>query len=307
MAARLRRRTLLVGAGVAAAVAADLAFELAGAGVLVYAPNAGRAVEGEPDPLPPGVEGRALRVAVGPPRASLALWVLGPPAARGTVFLLHGIRDRKRSMLGWGGRLAAHGYRAVLVDHRGQGASSGDYLTYGVLEARDLAQALDALRAEGLAAGRVGALGVSYGAATAIEWAGRDARVDAVVAVAPFASLRAVVPSYVALFAPGVGRLVPDALLGRAIARGGSIAGFDPDAASPLDAIGRTRAPVLLVHGRDDRHIPPSHSEALRARAAGPAELALLDGEDHASIGADRSGRLWAQAQAWLDRWVGGG
>jgi hypothetical protein len=49
--------------------------------------------------------------------------------------------------------------------------------------------------------GRVGVM-LSYGAATAIEWAGTDPRITAVVAVAPFASLRAVVPGYAPLL-PG--------------------------------------------------------------------------------------------------------
>src|SRR5205807_821916 len=144
-----------------------LAVEHVGASALIYAPNAGRPPDPAGDPAPPALgplTARALRVDVGPPRASLALLLLDPPAGtapRATVFLLHGIRDRKESMLGWGRRLATEGYRAVLVDARGHGRSSGDFLTYGVVEARDLSQALDALAAQCLIAGRVGAMGAS--------------------------------------------------------------------------------------------------------------------------------------------------
>jgi len=277
-----------------------------GASALVYAPNAGHPPAPAEDRPPievvvPGLQTTALRVDVGPPRASLSLWVMSRGAPRATVFVLHGIRDQKGSMVGWGERLTAMGYRAVLVDSRGHGRSSGDFLSYGVVEARDLSQALDALVAQGQVVGRVGAMGVSYGASTAIEWAGAEPRVAAVVAVAPFQSLRAVVPGYVSRFVPVVGGLVPDFLIGRAIARAGRTGGFDPEA-SPLEAIGHTRAPVLLIHGRADTHIDPSHSEALHARALDHSELVLVDDEDHETITRDRTGVLWTRAADWLHR-----
>src|SRR5262249_32009212 len=159
----------------AVAIAAGVAVERVGASALIYAPNAGHPPDPADDPPPPPLApllSRSFPVEVGPPRASLPLLLVdrtdGPP--RGTGFVLHGIRDRKEAMLGWGRGLAEGGYRAVLVDGRGHGRSSGDFLTYGVVEARDLSRVLDTLGAQGLVAGRVGAMGVSYGGATAIEW-----------------------------------------------------------------------------------------------------------------------------------------
>jgi pimeloyl-ACP methyl ester carboxylesterase len=293
--------------GLAAVVASGgvVAAERLGASAIVYAPNAGRASELAADPppsLPAPLTGRTLRVEVGPPRAALSVLVVEPPSPRATVFVLHGIRDRKESMLGWGRRLASAGYRAVLVDARGHGRSSGDFMTYGVVEAHDLSQVLSALTAEGFPTERVGAMGVSYGAATAIEWAGADPRVAAVVAVAPFASLQAVVPVYARRLLPGIGALLPKFVIERAIARAGRTGAFDPDLASPADAIARTRAPVLLVHGSADLDIPAKHSEAIHARAPDHSEVLILDGETHYTITADRSGVLWARALAWFQR-----
>lgn len=306
-AARRRRRALYaLLALVTLVIAGEALIERLGASALIYAPNAGRPPAPAADPPPPRIDppatARALRVEVGPPRAALSVWILEPPAPRATVFVLHGIRDQKSSMLGWGRRLVSEQYRAVLVDARGHGRSSGDFLTYGVVEARDLAQVLDALDAQHLLAGKVGAMGISYGAATAIAWAAADARVAAVVAVAPFESLRAVVPGYVEHFLPGVGRLIPGFVLDRAIARAGRDGGFDPAAASPLDAAARTRAEVLLIHGRADAHIPPSHSEAIHARAPDHSEIVVIEGADHLSITADRTGILWSSASAWFSR-----
>jgi pimeloyl-ACP methyl ester carboxylesterase len=172
--------------------------------------------------------------------------------------------------------LADSGFRAVLVDLRGHGRSTGDWLSYGVVESKDLAQALDALGARGLVVGRVGVMGFSYGAAIAIEWAAKDARIAAVVAVAPFASLRAVVPGYAPLF--------PASFVESAIDVAGREAGFDPDEASPARAIQWTSAPVLVIHGEDDGSIPPWHSRQICAAGGDHAELLLVPGEGHGSI-----------------------
>jgi pimeloyl-ACP methyl ester carboxylesterase len=306
---RARRAAWSLGALVGITGGGGVAFEHVGAAAIVYAPNAGHPPDPAADPPPPP-SARAHRVDAGPPHASLALLILDPPGGAqpaATVFVLHGIRDRKESMLGWARGLASEGYRAVLVDGRGHGRSSGELLTYGVQEARDLTQVLDALSRDGLVAGRVAAMGVSYGAATAIEWAGVEPRIAAVVAVAPFASLRAVVPGYVRLILPGIGALVPGFFVDRTITRAGTIAGFDPDAASPLDAVTHTRAPVLLIHGRADANIPPDQSEAIHARAPDHSELVLVDGEDHIGIAADRSQVVWRSARGWFGRWLGAG
>jgi pimeloyl-ACP methyl ester carboxylesterase len=254
---------------------------------LVWAPNHGG---GGREPV-----AGELRVDVGPPAASLAIALVEPTdAVRGTVFVLHGIRDRKEAVQGWGEMLAAAGYRAVLVDLRGHGRSSGAFLSYGVIESRDLVQVLDALASRGLRTGSVGVMGMSYGAATAIEWAAVDSRVKAIVAIAPFASLRAVVPGYLPF-------KLPSFLVNRCIDAAAAAAGFDPDRASPTEAITKTRAPLLLIHGGADDRIPSWHSKLIAAAAVGRVELVVVPSADHGSITGDPSGVIRKRAPEWFD------
>ena len=112
---------------------------------------------------------------------------------------------RSANMLPAARALADAGYRAVLVDLRGRGRSTGKYMTFGLQEAKDLSQVIDALEQRGLLAGNLGVYGISYGATTSIHLAAADRRVRAVVAVEPFSTAREEVPHFARVMVPGVG------------------------------------------------------------------------------------------------------
>ncbi|HKP64744.1 MAG TPA: hypothetical protein VJV78_48740 [Polyangiales bacterium] len=115
-------------------------------GMLINAPNLRR----EPS-APPGDVREVLEVE----RAGVKLraWVFDPPGVpRGTIAVLHGIRASKLGELGSARAHARRGYRALILDSRGHGESSGRYLSYGVHESRDLVAVLDALQRRGLLA-----------------------------------------------------------------------------------------------------------------------------------------------------------
>jgi pimeloyl-ACP methyl ester carboxylesterase len=268
---------------------------------IAKAPNAGRSTERlgtAARPVISGVTVRELRVEVGPPSASLAVWTLEaaskPP--RATVIVLHGIRDNKSSMLGVGRSLAEAGYRAVLVDLRGHGSSTGEWLSFGDREGRDLLQLDDALVKQGLLVRPLGVYGASYGGAAALQLARRDARVGAVVTVATYTRMRDIVPLY-------VHRLVPSWFISSedihsSIDHAGLLGDFVPDQADSVLAIQATSAQVLLFHGRDDANIPFEHSLALHAAAPDHSHLVLLDNRDHVTIMGDP--RVSHEALAWL-------
>jgi pimeloyl-ACP methyl ester carboxylesterase len=315
---RKKRRLILaalLAAGMVGALAAAASAETWLAYAVVSAPNLGSTIDPADDPAPAqltalGVD-RHLRVEVGPPSASLSAWIIEPeipdaepspqsPADIATVLVLHGIRDGKASMLSMGIKLSQSGFRAAVVDLRGHGRSSGDYLTYGVVEARDLSQLIDALVAQGLAADRLGVLAPSYGGAAAIQLSVIDPRVRAVVAAATFTSLEEIVPVYVRRFAPAW--LVPDSVIKLGLKKAGRIASFDPARADNRRAIAATRSKVLLIHSRTDEKIPYHHSQILHRAAGERASLTLLPDGDHNSI----LGHPGAKAAGieWLQRWL---
>lgn len=248
-----------------------------------------------------------FRVAVGTADEPLELLVqivepdsTDPP--RGTVLVLHGVISSGRAMLPHARRLAGQGYRAVLVDLRGHGQSDGEFMTYGLEESADLVRVIDALESRRLVAGRLGVLGVSYGATTAIHLAGRDPRIESVVAVAPFSNLRDVVPDFGRTVLPGVGSLVSDRALADGVDAAGLQAGFDPDLADACQALQRTSAPVLVIHGEEDWMVPTYHGRRLHESAPGHSELRLLPCTGHLSAWLDPTGRVADETADWFDR-----
>lgn len=248
------------------------------------------------------------------PGVTLRLWDIEPPEPpedqfhgepRGTVIVLHGHLDSGFFMLGKAHDLAAAGYRAIVVDMRGHGGSSGQFTTFGAREAPELSRVIDALDAQGLIEGKLGALGMSMGAATAIQLAGRDPRIKAVVAVAPYTKLRDVAAHAIRVFVPLRGWWMSDADLQRLITEAGEHGGFDPDEADALAAIARTTAPVLIASGRLDFIVPHAQSVELHEAAPDHSRLISLPIAGHILAWMDLGGQVKRASIAWFDQHLG--
>jgi dipeptidyl aminopeptidase/acylaminoacyl peptidase len=78
-------------------------------------------------------------------------------------------------------------------------------------------------------------------------------------------------------------------------------------ALSPMTALDRLTAPVLLAHGDRDTNVPVAESvqahQALQARGA-VSELLLLPGEGHTIVGREHLVELSTRVAAWFDRWL---
>ena len=112
------------------------------------------------------------------------------------------------------------------------------------------------------------------GAGIALQSAGVDPRIEAVVAEAPFASLREASYDYAGLqkypllgktlFAPGAWVM---------LARGQALAGFPAADVSPEHAVAARAFPVFLICDVEDTTLPCRHAEKIYAAARGPKTL----------------------------------
>lgn len=209
-------------------------------------------------------------------------WSSAPP--RGTIVLLHGYLESKEYMVPWAITLAEAGYRCALVDLRGHGASTGEVISFGAFEARDVSLVLDALADRGWDVSRAGILGISYGASVGMIAAGRDPRIATVVAFQPFYSAGRAVPELSRAVFAGAAQGVSDGQFAAALRKAGRIGRFDWSEADVPAALERTQARVLFFHGAADTWLAPDHSEQLYGHAKAGSRLHIVPNDNHVSL-----------------------
>jgi fermentation-respiration switch protein FrsA (DUF1100 family) len=219
-----------------------------------------------------------------PDGAALRGWKVHPQIPNGSwVLLFHGVADNRIGTIGQSEILLGAGYGVVMMDQRAHGESGGALATYGWLERDDTRAVVDALVASEHPA-HILALGESMGAGIALQSAGADSRIEAVVAEAPFASLREASYDYAGLqeypllgktlFAPGAWMM---------LYRGGELAGFPAAGVSPVQAVAARNFPVLLICDQADTTLPCRHAKKIYAAARGPKSLWVVPGAFHAA------------------------
>src|SRR5580704_7163904 len=199
------------------------------------------------------------------------------------VLLFHGVADNRTGVLGAAELLLRHDFSVVMMDSRAHGTSGGDMATYGWKERYDTVAITNALYASEKVR-HLYALGVSMGAAIALQSAAVEPRIEAVAAEAPFANLREVSYDYAGLdVSPTLGRTLfrPASML--ALASVQKEGGFDPSDVSPEGAVAARPFAVLLICGTSDHRIPCRHAERIYKSAAGPKELWIVKGAGHAA------------------------
>jgi uncharacterized protein len=211
-------------------------------------------------------------------------WKVRPPAPNGSwVLLYHGIADNRTGCSGHGEFLLRHGYSLVMMDSRAQGESGGDMATFGWKERYDAVAIVNALYA-GEKVNHLYALGVSMGAAIALQSAAVEPRIEAVSAEDPLINLREVGYDYAGLsLGSWLGRSLFRPAVSSAMQSAEKEGGFKPEDASPEKAVAARPFPILLICGTRDHRIPCRHAERIYKAASGPKQLWIVEGAEHAS------------------------
>jgi pimeloyl-ACP methyl ester carboxylesterase len=199
------------------------------------------------------------------------------------VLVLHGIADNRMGVFDHAEFLIRAGYGVVMMDSRAHGESGGAITTLGWKERDDVRAIITALESRERVR-CVLALGVSMGAAIALQAAAADPRIAGVIAEAPFSSLREASYDYASFHLnPWLGRipLRPGVEVG--IWELEREAGFKVDAVSPEHAVAERAFPVFLIGDGADETLPVRHVNAVYEAASGPKRIWIVPQAAHAS------------------------
>ncbi len=231
--------------------------------------------------------------------------LLFPSSGRDFVVCVHGyrsfgLRDHASTVREY----LKRGFSVLVPDGRAHGESEGRYIGFGWLDRNDLTEWCRYL-AERRGCETILLHGVSMGAAavicTAAEFTpGLESVIAGVVADSSFTSgyeeFRHVARNFLH---------IPEfPLLGMTSALAGLVCGYSLKKCSPLEAISRIRAPVLLIHGGADDFVPTSMSRRLRDACASECSLEIVPGASHAAASAVDSERYWSAVDAFIERAV---
>lgn len=228
-----------------------------------------------PAPAALGLADVAVAALVTPDGESLVLWYAPAAAGQPTILYFQGnggeIADRAD-------RLAAYraaGFGVAFLSYRGYGGSTGSPTETGLLT--DARTAYDWLAARGIPPEKIALVGESLGTGIAVRLAA-ERPVGAVVLGAPYATAVGV--------AADIYPWLPVRLLMK-------------DQFRSIDHIGAVTAPLLILHGTDDRVIPFASGDALFAAANDPKTFVALPGAGHEAL---YQPATWAEETAFLAR-----
>jgi pimeloyl-ACP methyl ester carboxylesterase len=211
----------------------------------------------------------------------LSAWHYTPKGeTKGTIIVLHGIGGSRNQMVHISSMFLKNGYATLIPDNRGHGRSGG-LVTYGVLEEGDVHAWASWLLEKKKVAALYG-FGASLGASVLLESLNQETRFRAVVAESAYSDFPAIGRERMARQAPGWLQWTAPMVVGSGLAWTGWKYGPDLGKASAMDAVRRTKTPVFLIHGREDRSTEPENSVRLAKANPAVTQLWIVPGSHHA-------------------------
>ena len=210
--------------------------------------------------------------------STIHAWYSRGTPGKGAVLLLHGVGADRSAMLGRALFLHALGYSVLAIDFQAHGESAGKHITVGDLESWDVVAASDYLH-RALPEERVGAIGVSMGAA-AIVLAKKPLALSAVVLESMYPTIEDALDDRMVMALGEWGPVCTPLLTLQLKPR----LGIYPSRLRPIESVARIGAPLLIIHGVEDRHTRIEEARRELAAAVEPKAMWEVPGAAHVDM-----------------------
>jgi pimeloyl-ACP methyl ester carboxylesterase len=232
---------------------------------------------------------------------NLTLWGWFLPAERSdrVIIMVHGNGGNRNAegsgALDIAGELVGHGFNVLMFDLHGSGESEGNTVSGGYYEREDLEGAVDYVGERGFE--KIGVLGFSLGAVTALLAAAEDQEIDAVVSDSAFADLNDIIEPEFAKRTHA-----PKFFLHPILFMVKIIYGVDFTAIRPVAVVAQIAPrPILFIHGEADDMIPADHARRLLEASGNPDNILWIVPGGHTSAYHDYPAEFIDRVTAFFD------
>ena len=229
-------------------------------------------------------------------------WYISGQEEKPTLIFVHGIgsvRSGDRAV-DLASRLVANGFNVLMFDLRGHGSSGGDQVSGGYFEQSDVLGAFDFLTKKRVPPHRIGLVGFSMGAATAILAAAREPGIGAVVADSPYAKASDMI-AHEAARKTVFPRWITPIFVPTAVLMANWFYGIDLGSLVPEDAVVDLPYPILVIHGTSDSRIPFQHGQRVQQAAPAGSSIWLVPDLDHVDAFTTYPEEYLERVKAYLD------
>ena len=213
---------------------------------------------------------------------TLSGWYIPGQSERPTIIFVHGIGGVRSGdkAVDLASRLIGLGFNVLMFDLRAHGSSEGNRVSGGFFERQDARGAFDYIVERGVSPERIGVIGFSMGAATALLGVSEEPRIQALVVDSPYANASDLIAHETARKTPFPEWLVP-VFIPSAKLLANLLYDIDFGALVPEEAVSRLSYPILVIRGTADERIPFDHSVRIHEAAHPDSSIWLVQEVDH--------------------------
>lgn len=170
------------------------------------------------------------------------------------------------------------GYNILLVDQRSHGKSQGRVITFGIRERYDCRAWVRYIADRFGKDTPIVLLGVSMGSATVLMASELElpGNVRGIIGDCGYSSVKGILTEVMRQMK------LPGSICYSLLRFGAKLFGrFDPEEASPMEALRHSQYPILLIHGEDDRFVPCAMSQENHEACSAIKEILTVPGAGH--------------------------
>lgn len=216
------------------------------------------------------------------------------------VIMMHGYKGTALiDFCGGSAMVNRFGYNKLIIDQRAHGMSGGHTITFGVKECHDCVDWINYILSR-FGDVKIGLIGVSMGAATVTMATGLDLppQVKCVIADCGYSSPKAIIRKVMRdIHLPTF--LYPMVRLSAKI-----FGGFSPDEYSSVEAVKRSKTPLLIIHGEADSFVPCYMSHEIYDACVSPKHILTIAGADHAVSAFADSAAYESAVNGWINKYL---